>query len=675
MKQKLPWIIFGLFLLWIVLGFRPAGEKSEFNIHQFGKTPVLLGGRIKPIDTMARNALMIISGQQKVVLEGNGGNGKYWGDFLEIRQKPDAAPLQGRNWYQFSKHPKKLTAMQWLMEVAMKPDLADQRYIFRVHHPELILDLQLEDRGYEKAGLHWYTFNELSSSNVMDVIEREANRLSDMEPEQYSPYERQIVKLHQSMILYRRLKNSFRPENSKDFAAELKTYEELIPDGVEAIRNREQGREYDQEALQQLMAFLAKYQYETISRVAYPLIIPPEKGSNDDWNNIGTVLLQALSTGSIPKTVEDYARIASAYQEDRPEDFNAAVVDLQSRLVPTFKEDVGKAQLETAFNDYQPFLKSQIIYLVAILFALVYWLGLKEKYRKTALYLAILALVVHSGGIITRMVLEGRPPVTNLYSSAIFVGWGAVFFGLILEFFYKNAIGTVVASAIGFVTLMIAHYLSLSGDTLEMLQAVLDTNAWLATHVVTITLGYAATFVAGFLGVLYILLGVFTRMLNPGLSKSLARMVYGIVCFATLLSFVGTILGGIWADQSWGRFWGWDPKENGALIIVLWNAIILHVKWGGMVRERGLMPLVVFGNIVTSFSWFGVNLLGVGLHSYGFMEGSFRWLIYFILSQVVILLIGWLLPQKYWLSFRANASGSPPPPPPGFPREAPASAG
>jgi ABC-type transport system involved in cytochrome c biogenesis permease subunit len=69
-----------------------------------------------------------------------------------------------------------------------------------------------------------------------------------------------------------------------------------------------------------------------------------------------------------------------------------------------------------------------------------------------------------------------------------------------------------------------------------------------------------------------------------------------------LFSFVGTILGGIWADQSWGRFWGWDPKENGALLIVLWNAIILHSRWGGFIRERGLAVMSVFGNIVVSLS-------------------------------------------------------------------------
>ena len=112
-------------------------------------------------------------------------------------------------------------------------------------------------------------------------------------------------------------------------------------------------------------------------------------------------------------------------------------------------------------------------------------------------------------------------------------------------------------------------------------------------------------------------------------------MVYGVVAFALLFSFVGTVLGGIWADQSWGRFWGWDPKENGALLIVLWNAMILHARRAGIARERGILAMAIFGNIVTSFSWFGVNMLGIGLHSYGFMEGAFRALAVFIASQLV----------------------------------------
>ena len=157
--------------------------------------------------------------------------------------------------------------------------------------------------------------------------------------------------------------------------------------------------------------------------------------------------------------------------------------------------------------------------------------------------------------------------------------------------------------------------------------------------------------------------GFFTKTLSPEMAKALTRMVYGIVCFATLFSFVGTILGGIWADQSWGRFWGWDPKENGALLIVIWCAIVLHARWGGLIKERGLMAMAVFGNIITSISWFGVNMLGIGLHSYGFMDKAAFWLITFMVSQALIILLA-LLPPRFWASFRKQDK-SPKSPSPG----------
>ena len=169
-----------------------------------------------------------------------------------------------------------------------------------------------------------------------------------------------------------------------------------------------------------------------------------------------------------------------------------------------------------------------------------------------------------------------------------------------------------------------------------------------------VTLGYSSVALAGFLGIIYILRGLFTTSFNETTASSLSRMMYGITCFATLFSFVGTILGGIWADQSWGRFWGWDPKENGALLIVLWNAIILHARWGGFIRERGLAVMSVFGNIVVSLSWFGVNMLGVGLHSYGFMDQAFGTLMTFIAIQLVIMALG-MLPLKYWRGIQARA--------------------
>jgi ABC-type transport system involved in cytochrome c biogenesis permease subunit len=194
-----------------------------------------------------------------------------------------------------------------------------------------------------------------------------------------------------------------------------------------------------------------------------------------------------------------------------------------------------------------------------------------------------------------------------------------------------------------------------------MLQAVLDTNIWLATHVVAITTGYSAMFLAGMLAIIYIIRGVFTPSLKKDTADSLARMTYGVVCFATLFSFVGTVLGGIWADQSWGRFWGWDPKENGALIIVLWNALVLHLRWGGIVRERGLINCAIVGNIVTSWSWFGVNMLGIGLHSYGFTDAAFFWLMTFVASQLALIGIG-CLPLSAWKSFAGRVTGSSPVP-------------
>ncbi|MCA9189441.1 MAG: cytochrome c biogenesis protein CcsA, partial [Planctomycetales bacterium] len=239
-----------------------------------------------------------------------------------------------------------------------------------------------------------------------------------------------------------------------------------------------------------------------------------------------------------------------------------------------------------------------------------------------------------------RVYISGRPPVTTLYSSAVFIGCGAVLAGLVLELVFGLGIGNALAGLSGFLTLLIAHYLSVDGDTFTVLVAVLDTQFWLSTHVVTVTLGYAATFVAGLLAVMYILASTVRPDLPAEIRKVFYQATYGIVCFAIFFSFVGTVLGGLWADDSWGRFWGWDPKENGALMIVLWNALILHARWGGLVRERGFAVLCVIGNIVTGWSWFGVNELGVGKHSYGFTEGVMMWLLIFVISQMAVSALG-----------------------------------
>jgi ABC-type transport system involved in cytochrome c biogenesis permease subunit len=296
------------------------------------------------------------------------------------------------------------------------------------------------------------------------------------------------------------------------------------------------------------------------------------------------------------------------------------------------------------------------LYLLAGLLSVCAWIGWTRDLNRAAFWLLTFTLAIHSFALVSRMIISGRPPVTNLYSSAVFIGWGAVIISLVLELVFRIGLGNVLGSVFGFITLMVAYGLSLSEDTFQVLQAVLDTQFWLATHVVCITIGYATTFVAGGLGIAYIMAGIISRTLDSDMRKMIARMLYGMVCFSIFFSFFGTVLGGLWADDSWGRFWGWDPKENGALLIVIWNALVLHARWGGLVRERGIAILAVAGNIVTIWSWFLVNQLGIGLHSYGFNEGVLTYSAIAVVLHLAVIGFG-CLPTRYWSSYREHPSG------------------
>ena len=338
--------------------------------------------------------------------------------------------------------------------------------------------------------------------------------------------------------------------------------------------------------------------------------------------------------------------MAKAFHAGDREGFAAAVRSHLDSIAakPGFSADLKKAAREQLLSFAAPFYYGMSIAVFAALMAIASWFSPArlEWMRRSAVQLMLLVLLIHTVGLIARFMIEGRPPVTTLYTSAIFIGWAAAIFGLLFEKIYPYAIGVVVAAALEFCSLFIAHYLHIQdGSTFKVLQPVLNTNFWLATHVVMVTLGYAATFFGGFIAIIYIIRAAFGGHLTPDLAKALTRMVYAVLCFATLFSFVGTVLGGLWADQSWGRFWGWDVKENGALMIVLWNAIFLHARWGGLLRERGLMCCAVFGNIVTAWSWFGVNNLGIGLHSYGFTSGVMIALVAFAASQLALIVCAW----------------------------------
>ena len=626
-QRWMPWVVTAIMTIWIASGLHTARNRTEYKIEEFSQIPVLLEGRVQPWDSVAKNALLTFRGKASVIAS--------------------EKPIEELSFSEKRKAPK-MTAMEWLLEVMTRPDLADTRYIFRIDNQEVLGLLGLPiDRKY-------FSFNEIREN--YDKVQQQADwiRKQEIDPQVQTPVQKGVMKLHFAVNTYFRLKNSLRIESVTNFAERIQEAQDKIAPGLAALHRADSKEAHNTEDLQTLIQLFREY--SMLEEVAYPLIIPPKTGkAREDWLNIGAALKESLRGGGVAAPAMLYARMADGYGGKSPAEFNKAVEEYRSFLAATFTPELRKGAQENFFNHYAPFIKSIAVYLLAFLFGCAFWVNWAPWTRRTAFFLLLLALVVHTSGLIFRMYLEGRPPVTNLYSSAIFVGWGAVILGIVLERVWKDGIGGVTAAAVGVATLIIAHNLSLGGDTMIMLRAVLDTNFWLATHVVVITLGYSAMFVAGFLAIVYVVRGFFTRTLDGKTSKALSRMVYGIVCFGTLFSFTGTVLGGIWADQSWGRFWGWDPKENGALLIVIWCAIMLHARWGGLVRERGLMALAIIGNIITAFSWFGVNMLGVGLHSYGFMDAAFKWLMAFNATQVALIGLA-MMPLRYWKSFKEGAA-------------------
>ena len=611
MKKWLPLIITLLVAGWYAGKLRvPADKDWAFN--DFGRIPVVVDGRHMPMDTLARTVLTLLRERQSA-------NYEPWKDGLE---KPRLA-----------------SAIEWALEAMVSPAIADTRPVIRIDNPDLkgLFDLpQQADKAKQTDGKH-FSWEQLQPKWPEFISE--VRRASAKDGDKQTPYEQALVRLAGGAQAYRKMKLTFGPAESGDLAAGLTKYQQRIAAWRDAFKASLQGQEFDQEA----------YGWGEEQRASAALIAPrkgAEKAGDSKWASPFDEAL-ALERGESAPTLGGYAAIAKAFRSGDREGFAAAVRShLDSiKAKEGFAADLNKASREQILSFAAPFYWGMWIAVIAGLMAIISWFSTAklEWLRRTAVQLMLLVLVMHTAGLIARYLIEGRPPVTTLYTSAIFIGWAAAIFGLLFEKIYPYAIGVVVAAALEFGALFIAHNLHINdGTTFKVLQPVLDTNFWLATHVVMVTLGYAATFVAGFIAIIYIIRAA-TRNLASDLAKSLTRMTYAIVCFATLFSFVGTVLGGLWADQSWGRFWGWDVKENGALMIVIWNAILLHARWGGIVRERGLMCLAIFGNVVTAWSWFGVNNLGIGLHSYGFTTGVMIALGAFVALQLALIICAWTL--------------------------------
>jgi ABC-type transport system involved in cytochrome c biogenesis permease subunit len=637
----------------LALGFLTAtadAAESSWNTREFGEIPVQSGGRVIPIETLATGSLLQMRSRTAISLTklervAFGQRPSTWTPEQRAEIAKELPALDDKLQALLEKRPVRLSgssigSVDWLIEVCFRAPIARHLPTFRVEHPNVLKRVGGDPEKSLYVSWDGILKNSAELSKAAEKARSHAQADRDSE-------DRALLQLESAARQYATLSMTFIPGDLPLDVTPRREYGAWISALNRALSEMNAsatGKAFDPELQKTVKTFVERYQdFEREGVIG--LMPPKDESSLARWDNLGASLLGVIKDQKAHRAglAEDgiitrYADFSMAWREGKDDD----CARLSSAIAASLKGPwSAKAESEAAFGRLQPFYWLLIAYAVTVLMVFASWLTSSESLRAWAYRLLLACFVLHTLALGYRMWLHGRPPVTNLYSSGIFVAWGAVGLGIMLERVWKNGIGAAATGICGFVSLIVAHNLGLSGeDNLESVRAVLDSNFWLATHVTIVTLGYSATFVAGLLGALHLALRAFKKDYAWG--DSVARAAYGILAFAVLASFIGTMLGGIWADQSWGRFWGWDPKENGAILIVLWCAICLHARWGGLVRREGLMQLLIFGNIVTAWSWFGTNLLGVGLHSYGFTESGFFWLMIFWASQLALIALGWL---------------------------------
>ena len=380
-------------------------------------------------------------------------------------------------------------------------------------------------------------------------------------------------------------------------------------------------------------------------------LLPPYAEGSKDWSPIGKRLEQVFGGDRThaEALVADMELIEDACiaLRDESQPAFAGKLGLWKKSVHERISDhhVGRLGSEVAYTKWNYFYRALIIFIVAFVFVMISWLAPQSRggriCNKFAALLALLALGLMIAGITHRSIIMERSPIGNLYDTILFIGATGVLVLLLVELLTRRAVALGLAVFMGMACMFLARRYEIGDakDHMDPLVAVLKSNFWLSTHVVTVVIGYMGGLAAAGLSAIYL----FARVLgidegDKNFRRAMTRIAYGMVCFTLFFSLIGTVLGGIWANDSWGRFWGWDPKENGALMIVLWSLIVLHARMAGYLREWGLHVAVVFGANIVAFSWWHVNALSTGLHSYGFIDGlGIIWGFYGLLTAVCLM--------------------------------------
>ncbi|WP_213105266.1 cytochrome c biogenesis protein [Candidatus Protochlamydia amoebophila] len=311
-----------------------------------------------------------------------------------------------------------------------------------------------------------------------------------------------------------------------------------------------------------------------------------------------------------------------------------------------YQKAAGKAlyyptlnQLYAEYAYYQfPWIKLLIVlYGFSAIFLMCFKNILNPKIKQSILMLLIVTFILHTSLLLCRCYILNRPPVTNMFETVIYIPWVATLFSLTLAFLRRNTFVLFSASLSSFVLLVILEVADLN-QSLDQVQAVLDSQFWLLIHVLIIVGSYGIFILGSVLGHFYLCLALMHSS-KTSTMRTLSQLILQILYVGTAFLITGTILGGVWAAESWGRFWDWDPKESWAFISICLYLICIHAYRFHQIREFGLAFGAVIGFLAISFTWYGVNyILGTGLHSYGFGSGGEKYYYSFLLSEILFLI-------------------------------------
>ena len=598
-----------------------AEAPAALDMDAFRQIPIQHMGRIKPMESFARHIAL--------------------------------TTMEGRTYAGYSE-------TELLAALLFKPGEAAQWPLIGVrnHAVKRLLELPAEHRVF-------------SISELIPRLQPHAVALMDIrsrDDKSWSAEERALLTLHEQVSDLRALVRALAfisplqiapPAELRDAVGlpeqEIYTYQDIQKREEALTTYIESVAQAGTEPSEELKAFL--FQLSLIERgdALMPLftIMPPQWELETDaqtgrvWRSPWELHRTGLGSPQTSAYLQTWQEMLGAYRTGDAQAWDLLTRQAldQSLTLAGIDAAAGQLALEIGYITYNPYLFSLIFYGLGLVTLLLMMKWEDLPLIPVAATALITGLIFHIAAIGIRMALLERPPVSTLYESIIFVGAVAVAGALVMAMMRaEKHMPLLIGAVCGIALQLLGMGFAAKGDTFQILMAVLDTNFWLATHVVVITAGYGACLVAGTIAHLYLLQRLFG---SEERAETLIQPAFYTALVALLLTAVGTILGGIWADQSWGRFWGWDPKENGALLIVLWLVWLIHGRIAAQLGPLGFMVGMAFLNVVVALAWFGVNLLGVGLHSYGFVSGiAFNLALYCGLEALFICGTGVVIMKK-----------------------------